>query len=479
MNTQQWQAVIGLEVHAQVNTKSKLFSSAATQFGSDCNTQVSLFDAALPGTLPVLNKECVKQTVRTGLALHGHINTYSVFDRKNYFYPDLPAGYQISQFFHPIVTNGKLVINTAGTQRCIHIERIHLEQDAGKSLHDYSPNHTYIDLNRAGIALMEIVTAPELTSPEEAGEFVKQLRLLLRFINTCDGNMEEGSLRCDANVSVKRRNDVKLGTRCEIKNLNSIRYIVQAVDYEINRQIAILENNGIVAQETRLFNVNTNQTKTMRKKEDSHDYRYFPDPDLIPLRLSEEFIQDIAVTLPELPEQKKQRYCRDMGLSTYEAEVLTTDRDTSNYFEVLTKKHDPKLTANWILSELFAHLNKANLSIAQSSVKPNDLSELLELITKKEISQRTAKQVLTIMFNTKKSASEIIDEMNLRQITDVAYLSSIIEEVLQTNTAKVTEYLTGKHKILTFFVGQVMKKTNGRADPAIVNKLLSEQLSRH
>ncbi len=467
-----WEAVIGLEVHAQISSKTKLFSHASTEFGTEHNTQVSLVDAAMPGTLPLLNYYCVEQAIRTGLALSGKINNCSYFDRKNYFYPDLPQGYQITQFFEPIVKDAKLLINN-GTRE-IRIVKIHLEQDTGKSIHGDSK--TYIDLNRAGVALMEIVSQPDLRSSEEAAEFMRKLRQILRYVGSCDGDMEKGSLRCDANVSVCKKGSNELGTRCEIKNLNSIRYIVQAIDYEINRQIKILENGEILNQDTLLFDVSSGKTKVMRNKEDASDYRYFPEPDLLPVMITQDKIDLISLSLPELPEQKKINYIERLGINEYDADVIISDKVIADYFERLIQKHNPKTAVTWLTVELFGRLNKANIDIVDSPIKASALSELLDFINDETISAKLGKQIFDIMFETGKPAAVIIDEQNLRQITDEKQISIVIDKVIGNNHDKVEEYQNGKTKLYGFFVGEVMKLTKGKANPDIVNSILSKKL---
>ncbi len=475
-NTGEWEMVIGLEVHAQVNSNSKLFSGASTHFGAEPNTQVSLVDAAMPGMLPVLNEFCVEQAVRTGLALKAQINLKSIFDRKNYFYPDLPQGYQISQFSHPIIGKGKIILDMpGGEKREIGITRLHLEQDAGKSLHDQSPSSTFIDLNRSGIALMEIVSEPDLRTAEEAGEYMKKMRQILRYIGTCDGDMEKGSMRCDANVSVRKPGG-KLGTRCEIKNLNSIKNIIKAIEYEAARQVEIIEGGGEIRQETRLFDPDKNETRTMRSKEDAHDYRYFPDPDLYPLVLTQEFVDKIKKTLPELPDEKRERYVREMKLSEYDAAVLTAEKETTEYFEEVAKKTDPKLAANWITAELFGRLNKAGLGIAQSPVSAANTSSLVSMIQDNTISGKIAKQVFDIMFETGDDPKTIVKNHGLEQVTDTGAIEKIVDEVLAANPDKVAEYKGGKDKLFGFFVGQVMKISGGKVNPAMVNDLLKKKL---
>jgi aspartyl-tRNA(Asn)/glutamyl-tRNA(Gln) amidotransferase subunit B len=475
--TGDWELVIGLEIHAQINTKSKLFSRSSADFGAEPNSHVSMIDAAMPGMLPVLNEEAVRLAVKTGLALNGQINLYSVFDRKNYFYADLPQGYQISQFSDPIVTGGEVVIDLAeGESKIVNLERIHMEQDAGKSMHDQSPTESFIDLNRSGVPLMELVTKPEMTSPDEAGAFVKKLRTILRYVETCDGDMDKGSMRCDANVSVRKVGDKELGTRCEIKNLNSVRYIQQAIEFEAKRQIALIEEGGVVDQETRLFNVASGETKTMRTKEDAHDYRYFPDPDLLPLELLQEYVDEIKNSLPELPEQKKQKYIKDFGLSNYDANVIIADLDTAKFFEELVIKANPKLAASWLTGELFGRLNKAGKTILESPVTSANLAELIGLIENNTISGKIAKDVLDKMFASGKSASDIVKSEGLEQISDDSAIEKIIDEVLKNNPEKLAEYRSGKDKLFGFFVGQVMKETGGKANPQAVNTLLKKKL---
>lgn len=473
MVKENWEAVIGLEVHAQVSSKTKLFSSSSTEFGAEHNTQVSLIDAAMPGTLPILNYYCIEQAIRTGLALSAEINKCSYFDRKNYFYPDLPQGYQITQFFEPIVKNGRIFINN--NKKEVRIARIHLEQDAGKSIHE--ENKTYVDLNRAGIALMEIVSEPDLRSSEEAAEFIKILRQILRYVGSCDGDMEKGSLRCDVNVSVRLKGSSTFGTRCEIKNLNSIRYIIQAIDYEIQRQIEILESGGEISQDTLLFDVTLGKTKVMRNKEDASDYRYFPEADLLPVEISQDKIDAIKLSLPELPDQKKLRYIEKLSINEYDAGVITSDKAIADYFEELIKKHDSKLAVTWLTVELFGRLNKAGIDIANSPIKANALSELLDFIVDGTVSAKLGKQVFDIMFETGKSASLIIEEQDLKQITDTSQISEIINKIVSSNQDKVQEYKNGKTKLYGFFVGEIMKLTKGKANPDVVNAILSERLN--
>lgn len=470
-----WELVIGLEVHAQVASNSKLFSGSATLFGSNPNSQVSFVDAAMPGMLPVINEYCVEQAVRTGLAINAKINLRSVFDRKNYFYADLPQGYQISQFLDPIVGEGEMLIQTSEGEKRVGIERIHLEQDAGKSLHDQNPTMSYIDLNRSGIALMEIVTKPDMRSPEEAGEFMKKLRTIVRYIGTCDADMEKGMMRCDANVSV-RKAGAEFGTRCEIKNLNSIRNIIRAIEYEAERQIEIIEAGGKIDQETRLFNADTGVTATMRSKEDAHDYRYFPDPDLLPLEFSQEFVDKIKSSLPELPDAKKARYVNELGLTPYDAGVLTAELETTKFFEEAVQGHDAKLVCNWVAGELFGRLNKAGKTIENSPISAKQVGDLVGLIEDNTISGKIAKEVFDIMFETSEDAAKIVEEKGLKQVTDTGAIEKSIDEVLAANADKVAAYKGGQEKLFGFFVGQVMKATGGKANPAAVNEILKAKL---
>lgn len=473
-----WELVIGLEIHAQVKSNSKLFSSSPTNFDAAPNSNVSTIDAGMPGMLPVLNEKCVEQAVRTGLGLNAEINMYSIFDRKNYFYPDLPQGYQISQFTHPIVGKGIVRVDMPdGTHRDVGITRIHLEQDAGKSIHDQSPTESFVDLNRSGIALMEIVTEPDMRSPEEAVEFMKKLRSILRYLGTCDGDMEKGSMRCDANVSVRLAGNSNFGTRVEIKNLNSFKYIAKAIMYEAERQVEAIENGEEIAQETRLFNVELGETKCMRSKEDAIDYRYFPDPDLLPLVLTEEYIERIKSSLPELPEQKKSRYISEYGLSEYDANVLVSDKETALYFEKVADASDPKMAANWVTAELFGALNKGKLDIETSPVSTEDLSHLIRLIKDGTISGKIAKQVFEIMFETKEAPDVIIKRENLVQLSDNSAIEKIVLEVIDANPDKVAEYRSGKDRLFAFFVGQVMQKTRGQANPQVVNEILKAKLA--
>lgn len=475
-NTGDWEMVIGLEVHAQVISEAKLFSGAATAFGAEPNTQVSLVDAAMPGMLPVINRVAVEQAVRTGLGLKAEINLVSVFDRKNYFYPDLPQGYQISQFPKPIVGQGTIILDLAGGEtREVGITRIHLEQDAGKSLHDQHPSNTFIDLNRSGVTLMEIVSEPDMRTPEEAGAYLRKLRSILRYLGTCDGNMEQGSLRCDANVSVRRPGD-ELGTRCEIKNVNSIRFVQQAIDYEARRQIELIEEGGTVDQETRLFDSGNGITRSMRSKEEAHDYRYFPDPDLLPLEISQGFVEEIRASLPELPDAKKERFVSDYGLGTEDAGLLTAERATADFYEKVAKGRDPKLACNWVTGELFGVLNKSGLGIGDSPVSAAALGGLIDLIADGTLSGRLAKDVFEAMAETGKEASVVVEEKGLKQVSDSGAIEAEVDKVLQAYADKVAEYKGGKDKLFGFFIGQVMKATGGKANPGVVNEVLKKKL---
>ena len=474
--TGDWEIVIGMEVHAQVVSNSKLFSGASAVFGASPNNHVSLVDAAMPGMLPVINRQCVKQAVLTGLGLNAKINKFSVFDRKNYFYADLPQGYQISQFKHPIVGEGEVQIELSdGSIHKVGIERLHLEQDAGKSLHDQHPSKSYIDLNRSGVALMEIVSKPEMHSAEQAAAYIKKLRSILRYLGTCDGNMEEGSLRADVNVSVRRPGEA-LGTRTETKNLNSVRFIMQAIEFEVHRQIELIEDGGEVIQETRLFDTTTGMTRTMRGKEDAHDYRYFPDPDLLPLTFDDAFIDELKDGMPELPDEIKNRMVNEYGLSSYDANVLTEERETALFYELASDGRDRKITANWMSVELFGALNKAGIELAQSPVKPKQLGGLVDLISDGSISGKIAKEVFSAMFETGKDAKVIVEERGLKQVSDESAIISMIDEVLAANLDKVDEYRGGKDKLFGFFVGQVMKASKGQANPGMVNQLLKQKL---
>ena len=471
-----WEVVIGLEVHAQVSSNSKLFSGSATKFGAEPNTQVSLVDSAFPGMLPVINQYCIEQAVKTGLGFNAKINSYSVFDRKNYFYADLPQGYQISQYKNPIVGEGEIILDLPSGTKKIGIERLHLEQDAGKSIHDMDPSNTFVDLNRSGIALMEIVSKPDLRSPDEVNAYIKKLRSIMRYLGTCDGNMQEGSLRADVNVSVRKEGDTTLGTRCEIKNVNSIKFMQMAIDYEAKRQVELLESGKSIDQETRLFDTKKNETRSMRSKEDAHDYRYFPDPDLLPLKLSEDFINKIKKNIPELPDEKKKRFIEKFNLTPYEATILVSDIETSKYFEEVVKDSDVKLAANWIIGELFALLNEKNLEITQSPISARNLSKLINLIKDGTISGKIAKTLFELMLDGDKDPEILVEEKGLKQKSDPKELENLIDGVIKDNPDKVAEYKSGKVKLFGFFVGQVMKVSNGTANPQLVNEILKKKL---
>ena len=474
--TGQWEVVIGLEVHAQVTSNAKLFSSSSTKFGSDPNSQVSLVDAAMPGMLPVINKYCVEQAVRTGLGLKAKINNFSKFDRKNYFYADLPQGYQISQFKFPIVGEGEIVLDMPYGTKVVGIERLHLEQDAGKSLHDQDPQNSFVDLNRSGVALMEIVGKPDLRSPEEVSQYVKKLRSIMRYLNTCDGNMDEGSLRADVNVSVRKAGTTELGTRCEIKNVNSIKFMQQAIEYEAKRQVEIIEEGGKIDQETRLFDTKKIETRTMRSKEDAHDYRYFPDPDLLPLILDQEFVNKIKDSLPELPDEKKARLMNDFGLSIYDASIVISDQDISEYYEEVAKNSDYKLAANWMIVELFGVLNKEGKEIKDSPVSAKNLSKLINLIKDNTISGKIAKTVFEEMVKNDQDPDKIVEDKGLKQQSDPKELEKIIETIVKNNQDKVEQYKSGKDKLFGFFVGQAMKETESKGNPKLINDILKEKL---
>jgi aspartyl-tRNA(Asn)/glutamyl-tRNA(Gln) amidotransferase subunit B len=470
-----WEVVIGMEVHAQVLSDSKLFSGASTAFGAEPNSQVSFVDAAMPGMLPVINRKCVEQAIRTGLGLKAKINLTSVFDRKNYFYPDLPAGYQISQYKNPIVGEGEVHIDLPGGESVrVGIERLHLEQDAGKSLHDQHPDHTYVDLNRAGVALMEIVTKPDMRSSEEAAAFLRKLRAIVRYLGTCDGNMDEGSMRADVNVSVRRPGE-PYGTRCEIKNVNSMRFISQAVEFEARRQISVIEGGGSIVQETRLFDSRAGETRSMRTKEEAQDYRYFPDPDLLPLKLDEAWVREIAASLPELPDEKRARFI-GLGLSAYDASVLVAERETADYFEaMLGEGAEAKAAANWLNNEYFGRLNKAGLSIAEGPVPASANSAIVQMVSADVISGKIAKDLLDIVWNEGGDPRAIVESRGLRQVTDTGAIEKAVEAVIAANPDKVEE-VKAKPKLAAWFVGQVMKATGGKASPQAVNAILKSRL---
>ncbi len=473
--TGDWEVVIGMEVHAQVTSKSKLFSGASAKFGGDPNSHVSLFDAAMPGMLPVINEECVKQAIRTGMGLKAKINLKSVFDRKNYFYPDLPQGYQISQYKSPIVGDGEVIVDLDGGEAVtIGIERLHLEQDAGKSLHDQHPNMSAIDLNRSGVALMEIVSKPDLRSAEEAKAFLTKLRSILRYLGTCDGNMEEGSLRADVNVSV-RKPGAPLNTRCEIKNMNSISFIGDAIDHEARRQIEVIEEGGEIVQETRLFDPKSGKTRAMRTKEEAHDYRYFPDPDLLPLEFDDAYVAALKAHLPELPDEKKARFTRDFALSAYDAGVLVAERETADYFEAVAKGRDAKAAANWVINELFGRLNKEGKDIAASPVSPDQLGSLVELIADDTISGKIAKDLFEIVWSEGGDPRTIVEQRGLKQVTDVGAIEKTVDDIIAKNPDKVADAKTNP-KTIGWFVGQVMKSSGGKASPQAVNEILKKKL---
>jgi aspartyl-tRNA(Asn)/glutamyl-tRNA(Gln) amidotransferase subunit B len=478
--TGEWEVVIGLEVHAQVTSNAKLFSGAATAFGAEPNTQVSLVDAAMPGMLPVPNRECIRQAVRTGMAIDAAINKWSRFDRKNYFYADLPQGYQISQLYHPLVGEGSLTIEAddkAGIAEAkrIEIERIHVEQDAGKLMHDQHPTMSFVDLNRSGVALMEIVSKPDMRSPAEAGAYLRKLRAILRYVGSCDGNMEEGSMRADVNVSVRKLGE-PFGTRTETKNVNSVRFVMQAIEYEAKRQVEVLEGGGKVDQETRLFNPDSGTTRTMRSKEDAHDYRYFPDPDLLPLELDDAFLDECRASLPELPDAKRARYMGE-GISAYNADVLTAEVESARWFDALLDAGaKPAPAANWVTSELFGALNRLGKDITQSPVSPAQAAELLGLVADSTISGSIAKQVFEIMLETGNGAAQIVEEKGLKQTSDTGAIEAEIAKVLAANADKVEQYKGGKEALFGFFVGQTMKAMQGKANPQVVNELLKKAL---
>jgi len=479
--TGEWEVVVGLEVHAQITaTASKLFSGAATAFGAEPNTQVSLVDAAMPGMLPVPNRECIRQAVRTGLALDAKINRWSRFDRKNYFYADLPQGYQISQLYHPLVGEGEVAVlvdeQDANSAKRIGIERIHVEQDAGKLMHDQHATMSYVDLNRSGVALMEIVSRPDMRSPAEAGAYLRKLRAILRYVGSCDGNMEEGSMRADVNVSV-RKPGAEFGTRTETKNVNSVRFVMAVIEHEAKRQIEVIEEGGNVIQETRLYDPDRGETRSLRSKEDAHDYRYFPDPDLLPLELDESFVDECKASLPELPDAKRKRY-ESHGITPYNSSVLTADVDIARWFDSLLEIGvDAKAAGNWTTSELFGALNRLDLSIEQCPVSPESAGELLKLVADGTLSTTLAKQVLELMLETGKGAGEIVEERGLRQTSDTGEIDRIVDEVLAANAEKVGDYKAGKQALFGFFVGQVMKAMGGKANPKIVNERLRAKLN--
>ena len=483
-----WELVIGMEVHAQIASKAKLFSGASTKFGNEPNSNVAFVDAAMPGMLPVINEFCVEQAVRTGLGLQAEINLFSAFDRKNYFYPDLPQGYQISQLYHPIVGEGEVIVDMApGVARRVRIERIHIEQDAGKSIHDMDPNMSFVDLNRTGVALMEIVSRPDIRGPEEAAAYIVKLRQILRYLGTCDGNMQNGNLRADVNVSICQPGQYEkylesgdfshLGTRCEIKNMNSMRFIQQAIDVEARRQIAIVESGGSVDQETRLYDPDKGETRSMRSKEEAHDYRYFPDPDLLPLEIEQDWVDEIAANLPELPDQKKARFVTDFSLSEYDANVLTAELDSAGYFEEVAKGRDGKLAANWVINELFGRLKKDDCDISESPVTPAQLGGIIDLISKGEISGKIAKDVFEIVYSEGGDPAQIVETRGLKQVTDTGAIEAAVDQAIADNPAQV-EKAKANPKLAGWFVGQVMKATGGKANPKAVNELVAAKLAQ-
>ena len=482
-----WELVIGMEVHAQVASQAKLFSGASTAFGAEPNSNVSFVDAAMPGMLPVINEFCVEQAVRTGLGLKAEINLKSAFDRKNYFYPDLPQGYQISQLYHPIVGEGEVLVEMGdGTARRVRIERIHMEQDAGKSIHDMDPNMSFVDLNRTGVCLMEIVSRPDIRGPEEAAAYIAKLRQILRYLGTCDGNMQNGNLRADVNVSICRPGAYEkyqetqdfshLGTRCEIKNMNSMRFIQAAIEYEARRQIAIVEAGGKVDQETRLYDPDKNETRSMRSKEEAHDYRYFPDPDLLPLEIEQAWVDDIAANLPELPDDKKARFIKDFGLTDYDASVLTAEVESAAYFEEVAKGRNGKLAANWVINELFGRLKKEDHDITDSPVSPGQLGGIIDLIASDAISGKIAKDLFEIVYTEGGDPAEIVEARGMKQVTDTGAIEAALDEIIAANPAQV-EKAKVNPKLAGWFVGQVMKATGGKANPGVVNQMVSKKLN--
>ena len=481
-----WELVIGMEIHAQVSSKAKLFSGASTEFGAEPNSNVSFVDAAMPGMLPVINKFCVEQAVRTGLGLKAEINLFSQFDRKNYFYPDLPQGYQISQLYHPIVGEGEVLVEMGNEQaRLVRVERIHLEQDAGKSVHDMDPNMSFVDLNRTGVALMEIVSRPDIRGPEEAAAYVGKLRQILRYLGTCDGNMQNGSLRADVNVSVCKKGQYELyrkssdfrylGTRCEIKNMNSMKFIQLAINYEARRQISILEDGGEIHQETRLYDADKNETRSMRSKEEAHDYRYFPCPDLLPLQIEQPWVDGIKAKLPELPDEKKARFIRNYGLTDYDSSILTADVTHANFFEEVSKQRDGKLSANWIINELFGRLNKEELTIENTPVSAEQLGDIIDLISSNEISGKIAKELFEIVWNEGGNPKKIVKDLGMKQVTDVGSIEAEVDKIILENPDQVAKAKINP-KLAGWFVGQVLKATSGKANPSVVNELIKNKI---
>ena len=474
-----WEVICGLEIHCQIVSNSKMFSGASTEYGTEPNHNVSFIDAGMPGMLPTLNEECVRQAIKTGLGLNAKINIYSEFSRKNYFYADLPQGYQITQFQYPLVGEGSLEVETEdGFRRTIGIERIHIEQDAGKSIHDLDPSMTFVDLNRAGVGLMEIVTKADFRSPEEAGEFLRKLRSIVRYLGTCDGNMDEGSMRCDVNVSVRKVGETSFRPRSEMKNVNSVRFVMQAIENEAKRHVEVYEAGGEIEQETRQFDPSTGKSKVMRKKEFAHDYRYFPEPDLLPLMLSDEYIDSIKKDMVELPDAKRERFVRNLGITEYDARILCENREVADFFETAAKGRDAKKVANWMMGDFFAMLNKNALRISESPISPENLGMLVDLIAKEVISGKIAKDVFEIMAETGEAPDKIVEEKGLKQVTDTGAIEAIVDEVIASSPENVASYKAGKVNLLGWFVGQVIKKSQGKANPAIVNKLLSEKLAK-
>ena len=475
--TASWEVICGVEIHCQIISKSKIFSGASTHYGSDTNENVSFVDAGMPGMLPTLNERCVYQAVKTGLGLNAKINKYSAFARKNYFYADLPQGYQITQFQYPIVGEGHVTIDLAdGTTKDIGIERLHIEQDAGKSIHDMAPDKSFIDLNRAGVGLMEIVTKPDFRSPEEVGAFLRKLRSIVRYLGTCDGNMDEGSMRCDVNVSVRKVGEEGYRTRCEMKNVNSVKFVMQAVENEAKRHVEVYESGGTIEQETRKFDAATGLTKPMRKKEFAHDYRYFPEPDLLPLILTDDYIAKVKADMVELPDAKRARFVKELGLTAYDAAVICENKETADFFEKAAKGHDAKKVANWLMGDFFAMLNEKKLELKDSPVSAENLGKLVELITSNVINGKTAKDVFAIMAETGDDPEKIVEEKGLKQVTDTGAIEALVDEVIASAPDNVAAYKAGKNNLLGWFVGQVMKKSQGKANPAIVNKMIAEKL---
>ncbi len=475
--TGSWEVICGLEIHCQIISKSKMFSGASTHYGSDTNANVSFVDAGMPGMLPTLNEECVRQAIKTGLGLNAKINKYSEFARKNYFYADLPQGYQITQFKYPLVGEGKVSVDLSdGTSREIGIERIHIEQDAGKSIHDISPDKSFIDLNRAGVGLMEIVTKPDFRSPEEAGAFLRKLRSIVRYLGTCDGNMDEGSMRCDVNVSVRKVGETEFRTRNEMKNVNSVKFVMQAIEAEAKRHVETYENGGTIEQETRQFDPNTCTTKVMRKKEFAHDYRYFPEPDLLPLVIDDAYIEKIRSEMVELPDAKQARFIKELGLTPYDASVLCENKETAEWFEKAAKGHDAKKVANWMMGDFFAMLNEKKISLEESPISPENLGKLVDLITSNVINGKTAKDVFVLMAETGDAPDRIVEEKGLKQVTDTGAIEAVIDAVIAANPDNVAAYKAGKTALIGWFVGQVMKESRGKANPGMVNQLLAKKL---